>query len=110
MIIKTIFFLTDTIENNKSDTYYNPSRRKEADLDENQTLPNGSYIYFNPTRTKRATHRKSVKTVETLVVVDKHVYWKHGRNNITTYALSMFNIVRINKIRKEKNITSAKLL
>ncbi|XP_071173065.1 A disintegrin and metalloproteinase with thrombospondin motifs 16-like isoform X1 [Mytilus edulis] len=82
-----------TIENNKSDTYYNPSRRKEANLDENQTLPNGSYIYFNPTRTKRATHRKSVKTVETLVVVDKHVYWKHGRNNITTYVLSMFNIV-----------------
>ncbi|CAC5398713.1 A disintegrin and metalloproteinase with thrombospondin motifs 18,A disintegrin and metalloproteinase with thrombospondin motifs 16 [Mytilus coruscus] len=82
-----------TIENNKSDIYYNPSRRKEAEFDENQTLPNGSYIYFNPARRKRATPRKLVKTVETLVVVDKHVYWKHGRNNITTYVLSMFNIV-----------------
>lgn len=31
--------------------------------------------------------------MEILVVVDKYVYWKHGRQNITTYILSIFNIV-----------------
>lgn len=83
------------VKRNKSDLYYNPARRKYLGPKQEKTLSNSSYIYFNPTRRKRATHRKLVKTVETLVVVDKHVYWKHGRNNITTYVLSMFNIVSI---------------
>ena len=33
------------------------------------------------------------RTVETLVVVDKSMFWEHGRHNITTYVLSIFNIV-----------------
>jgi len=83
------------VNNNKSDLYYNPARRKYLGPKQENTSSNSSYTYFNPTRRKRATHRKLVKTVETLVVVDKHVYWKHGHNNITTYVLSMFNIVSI---------------
>ena len=34
------------------------------------------------------------KTVETLVVVDKHMYHTHGDANITTYTLTLFNMVR----------------
>ena len=33
------------------------------------------------------------QTVETLVVVDKTMYWDHGKPNITMYILSIFNIV-----------------
>ena len=33
------------------------------------------------------------KTVETLVVVDKHMYHKHGDANVTTYTLTLFNMV-----------------
>lgn len=54
--------------------------------------------YFNPTRRKRHSAKRisrgvREKSVEILVVVDKYVYWKHGRQNITTYILSIFNIV-----------------
>lgn len=54
--------------------------------------------YFNPTRRKRHSSKRisrgvREKSVEILVVVDKYVYWKHGRQNITTYVLSIFNIV-----------------
>lgn len=54
--------------------------------------------YFNPTRRKRHSSKRisrgvREKSVEILVVVDKYVYWKHGRQNITTYILSIFNIV-----------------
>jgi len=34
------------------------------------------------------------KTVEMLVVVDKNMYHKHGDANITTYTLTLFNMVR----------------
>ncbi|XP_021354644.1 A disintegrin and metalloproteinase with thrombospondin motifs 18-like [Mizuhopecten yessoensis] len=33
------------------------------------------------------------KTVETLVVVDKTMYYRHGDENITTYTLTLFNMV-----------------
>lgn len=33
------------------------------------------------------------KTVEMLVVVDKNMYHKHGDANITTYTLTLFNMV-----------------
>lgn len=33
------------------------------------------------------------KTVETLVVVDKHMYHDHGDANITTYTLTLFNML-----------------
>ena len=33
------------------------------------------------------------KTVETLVVVDKHMYHNHGDANVTTYTLTLFNMV-----------------
>ncbi|XP_055955253.1 A disintegrin and metalloproteinase with thrombospondin motifs 16 [Patella vulgata] len=33
------------------------------------------------------------QTVETLVVADKTMVWRHGRHNITTYILSILNIV-----------------
>lgn len=35
----------------------------------------------------------SPKTVEMLVVVDKNMYHKHGDANITTYTLTLFNMV-----------------
>lgn len=34
------------------------------------------------------------KTVETLVVVDKKMYHQHGDQNITTYTLTLFNMVK----------------
>lgn len=33
------------------------------------------------------------KTVETLVVVDKHMYHNHGDANVTTYTLTLFNML-----------------
>ncbi|OWF56393.1 A disintegrin and metalloproteinase with thrombospondin motifs 18-like [Mizuhopecten yessoensis] len=42
---------------------------------------------------RRRQEFSRTKTVETLVVVDQHVYVKHGRQNVTTYVLSMFNMV-----------------
>jgi hypothetical protein len=37
----------------------------------------------------------SPKTVEMLVVVDKNMYHKHGDANITTYTLTLFNMVSL---------------
>ena len=34
------------------------------------------------------------RVVETLVVADKNLYLKHGDQNITTYTLTLFNMVR----------------
>ena len=49
---------------------------------------------------KRAAYRykflkesNQPKTLEMLVVVDKHMYHKHGDANITTYTLTLFNMV-----------------
>lgn len=39
------------------------------------------------------THYHRKRTLEILVVIDKEMYWKHGGENITTYVLSIFNIV-----------------
>ncbi|XP_041377041.1 A disintegrin and metalloproteinase with thrombospondin motifs 16-like [Gigantopelta aegis] len=55
-------------------------------------------VRSNPDRGRRSadTHRSSQsddQTVETLVVVDKTMYWDHGKPNITMYILSIFNIV-----------------
>ena len=37
------------------------------------------------------------RTVETLVVADKNLYHKHGDQNITTYTLTLFNMVSLNE-------------
>ncbi|XP_053402734.1 A disintegrin and metalloproteinase with thrombospondin motifs 18-like [Mercenaria mercenaria] len=47
---------------------------------------------FHRARRKRS-YRSAEPRVETLVVVDQDMYRKHGRENITTYVLSIFNIV-----------------
>ena len=47
---------------------------------------------FHRTRRKRS-YRSKQRTVETLVVLDKDMYKSHGRENVTTYVLSIFNIV-----------------
>ncbi|KAL4235465.1 A disintegrin and metalloproteinase with thrombospondin motifs 18 [Mactra antiquata] len=47
---------------------------------------------FHRARRKRS-YRSSERRVETLVVVDQDMYQKHGRENVTTYVLSIFNIV-----------------
>ena len=36
--------------------------------------------------------------VETLVVVDKIMYYKHGKDNITTFTLTLFNMVRADHV------------
>ncbi|XP_022253251.1 A disintegrin and metalloproteinase with thrombospondin motifs 16-like, partial [Limulus polyphemus] len=54
-----------------------------------------------PTRQKRALHspeefnldRNRRRNVETLVVVDKDMVKKHGAENVTTYVLTVFNMV-----------------
>ncbi|CAC5398721.1 A disintegrin and metalloproteinase with thrombospondin motifs 5,A disintegrin and metalloproteinase with thrombospondin motifs 18,A disintegrin and metalloproteinase with thrombospondin motifs 16 [Mytilus coruscus] len=43
-------------------------------------------------RHKRKDHLAD-RTVETLVVADKNLYQKHGDQNITTYTLTLFNMV-----------------
>ena len=48
---------------------------------------------YHRTRRKRSSRRRHERAVETLVVVDKHMYTKHGRENLTTYVLSIFNVV-----------------
>lgn len=40
--------------------------------------------------------------VETLVVADKKMLEKHGRENVTTYILTVMNMVRMEKTRKGK--------
>lgn len=40
----------------------------------------------------------SPKTVEVLVVVDKNMYHNHGDANITTYTLTLFNMVSLNRL------------
>lgn len=52
---------------------------------------------FHRARRKRS-YRNVERTVETLVVVDRKLYLKHGRENITTYVLSIFNIVGIKRM------------
>ena len=48
---------------------------------------------YHRTRRKRSSRRRHERAVETLVVVDKHMNTKHGRENLTTYVLSIFNVV-----------------
>lgn len=59
---------------------------------------------FHRARRKRS-YRSSERRVETLVVVDQDMYKKHGRENITTYVLSIFNIVS-NIVFKSMNSNS----
>lgn len=42
---------------------------------------------------QRAITEHEEWTVETLVVVDKIMYYKHGKDNITTFTLTLFNMV-----------------
>ncbi|KAH3784823.1 hypothetical protein DPMN_162894 [Dreissena polymorpha] len=44
-------------------------------------------------RRKKRSYESVERSVETLVVVDQDMYRKHGRENVTTYVLSIFNIV-----------------
>ncbi|KAK3086103.1 hypothetical protein FSP39_013590 [Pinctada imbricata] len=44
-------------------------------------------------RFQNALIEREERTVETLVVVDKTLYHKHGKDNITTYTLTLFNMV-----------------
>lgn len=58
-----------------------------------------------PGRTKRSPiNSNSVGglNVETLVVADKKMLEKHGRENVTTYILTVMNMVRMEKTRKGK--------
>lgn len=43
---------------------------------------------------QRAITEHEEWTVETLVVVDKIMYYKHGKDNITTFTLTLFNMVK----------------
>ncbi|XP_052815823.1 A disintegrin and metalloproteinase with thrombospondin motifs 16-like [Mya arenaria] len=45
------------------------------------------------TRRKKRSYETVGRSVETLVVVDRDMFIKHGRQNVTTYVLSIFNIV-----------------
>lgn len=52
--------------------------------------------YKYPVRNKRSlpkAHRNKELNVETLVVVDKKMMQNHGHENITTYVLTILNMV-----------------
>ncbi|XP_050399474.1 A disintegrin and metalloproteinase with thrombospondin motifs 16 isoform X2 [Patella vulgata] len=68
------------------------TKHRYSDLGENP--------YTDPVhREKRSSFKwiqkenKEPKTVETLVVVDKTMFHRHGDSNITTYTLTLFNMV-----------------
>ena len=43
---------------------------------------------------KRISSYNGTRTVETLVVVDRHLSEAHDKKNVTTYVLSILNVVR----------------
>jgi len=56
-----------------------------------------------PGRTKRSpinSNRVGGLNVETLVVADRKMLEKHGRENVTTYVLTVMNMVRMGKTRE----------
>lgn len=53
-----------------------------------------------PGRAKRSpinSNRVGGLNVETLVVADRKMLEKHGRDNVTTYVLTVMNMVRVEK-------------
>ncbi|XP_048253836.1 A disintegrin and metalloproteinase with thrombospondin motifs 16-like [Haliotis rufescens] len=71
---------TDSIDD-IADFY--PFSRQDPEKQQHRERRSPHHVYGSP----------HDRTVETLVVVDKAMFWKHGRDNITTYVLSIFNIV-----------------
>ncbi|XP_020651241.3 A disintegrin and metalloproteinase with thrombospondin motifs 16 isoform X1 [Pogona vitticeps] len=56
-------------------------------------LPDEYKYLLRNKRSLLKTHRNKELNVETLVVVDKKMMQNHGRNNITTYVLTILNMV-----------------
>lgn len=58
-----------------------------------------------PGRAKRSpinSNRVGGLNVETLVVADRKMLEKHGRDNVTTYVLTVMNMVRVGEGRRRK--------
>lgn len=58
-----------------------------------------------PGRAKRSpinSNRVGGLNVETLVVADRKMLEKHGRDNVTTYILTVMNMVRVGEGRRRK--------
>lgn len=58
-----------------------------------------------PGRAKRSpinSNRVGGLNVETLVVADRKMLEKHGRDNVTTYVLTVMNMVRVEEGRRRK--------
>lgn len=78
---------------------------EEIDIEEKKEILLDSAAYGHLDKSfhsveKRAAYKykflkemNSPKTVEMLVVVDKNMYHKHGDANVTTYTLTLFNMV-----------------
>lgn len=64
----------------------------------NHWLPDEFPLVSNKTRTKRSfgvddEDEDPARSVETLVVADRDMVLKHGTDNVTTYILTVFNMV-----------------
>ena len=62
-----------------------------ADISDFNKYAKSGQMYHRARR--KRSYRNVERTVETLVVVDRELFRKHGRENVTTYILSIFNIV-----------------
>ncbi|EHB09387.1 A disintegrin and metalloproteinase with thrombospondin motifs 16 [Heterocephalus glaber] len=58
-------------------------------------LPDEYKSYLRPKRSLLKSHRNEELNVETLVVVDKTMMRSHGQENITTYVLTILNMVSV---------------
>ncbi len=63
-----------------------------------------------PGRAKRSpiySNRVGGLNVETLVVADRKMLEKHGRDNVTTYVLTVMNMVRVGQRRRRHVISDS---